>query len=823
MKRGRPLSTESDSLHVNRHREQARARMRQFRERLRVVNATPTAVSEWQLQQGEQIINTIGLEIDRAAPTPDQLGLRVQGVTLAQDADGAQLAHSAVPIDEHEILYADHDHHHMPSTHVTTNIKSAAEFFRRFQKPIVQSSNRDVSQAQMSHYFQSLPATNPFAASLAPSSPVQTARTLVESLPPREQSPSAQDDVHDGATGSTIDENGNEDENEVEEINGPASEPSIEGDDGDNTVETTALEHSTQKLYDQLQNGFHGCSEEQHRDKLRQHMDEPGNNHFGLGEVFNDPIFPSVLGLKDKITPERLARQQSPTAAQWEGMFCGLASEARLQRPKRICLHQEETQAIEPDVAFDIDSFLGFANSLAVARKGLWVQPAPQKRQNMNTDVHLETTVYPTGNNPEHPVQSSLAMLRDVPQFLFGRVEGAHDITVHILFPHIPVVGDKFSALTHEQLSRWTDQVFNPAVHQFYPAHYTQHLPASFRHAWASSKAHQVEGRKIETTSYQSQLAMGYHLQPQHLESLWTTMLATIHSTPGLADFREAQIIIGAKGTKLQFKNEASKPTLLDTLEGFQSYLDGVIRMEFVQLDRFYVDIGKEICAPVSHVRSQQMHGEEEAQVYSWKRCCLEQYMKWMYDDQPPSTHQAGQRYYEQNMLYEASSLTSLTPKKSKLREGGLIYSQFYGSVKEISDAAKCKPFENDGLEEMALDPQIREGARNAAGGRRREGRIVEQAYLASKHRVRDALEDSRQKSFGIREEHRVSWTLFRALQARLDLEHRPSLKITLTGCPSYAWAVKTAVYLDFLWRSADKFATGFEVVLAQCGPSTLR
>jgi len=55
-------------------------------------------------------------------------------------------------------------------------------------------------------------------------------------------------------------------------------------------------------------------------------------------------------------------------------------------------------------------------------------------------------------------------------------------------------------------------------------------------------------------------------------------------------------------------------------------------------------------------------------------------------------------------MLHKAYALTSVTPKRSRLREGGLIYSQFYGSVKEISDASKCFPFDNDGLEEMALD-----------------------------------------------------------------------------------------------------------------------
>ena len=74
-----------------------------------------------------------------------------------------------------------------------------------------------------------------------------------------------------------------------------------------------------------------------------------------------------------------------------------------------------------------------------------------------------------------------------------------------------------------------------------------------------------------------------------------------------------------------------------------------------------------------------------------------------------------------------------------------------------MSDAAKCMPFDNDGLEELALDPQIRQGARHAAGGHRRDAKILERAYCASKRRTRDALLGSKKKSFGIREEHRIS------------------------------------------------------------------
>jgi hypothetical protein len=71
-------------------------------------------------------------------------------------------------------------------------------------------------------------------------------------------------------------------------------------------------------------------------------------------------------------------------------------------------------------------------------------------RQNITTDVHLQTKVYDPPDNSKQAPQSSLAMLKDVPHFLLGQVIGAKDITVHILFPYLPLAQDKFVLLTKE-------------------------------------------------------------------------------------------------------------------------------------------------------------------------------------------------------------------------------------------------------------------------------------------------------------------------------------------------------------------------------------
>jgi hypothetical protein len=137
-----------------------------------------------------------------------------------------------------------------------------------------------------------------------------------------------------------------------------------------------------------------------------------------------------------------------------------------------------------------------------------------------------------------------------------------------------------------------------------------------------------------------------------------------------------------------------------------------------------------------------------------------------------------------------------VTPKGSRHRQGGLIYSQFYGSVKEVTDLAKLMPFENDGLEELALDTQIRLGARQVIGGNWRDISVLKKAYCVSKKSARNYIEASQRKSFGIREEHRMSWDLFEGLKGRVEEEEGDVEEgsITLLDCPSYMWSVQTRV-----------------------------
>ena len=71
-------------------------------------------------------------------------------------------------------------------------------------------------------------------------------------------------------------------------------------------------------------------------------------------------------------------------------------------------------------------------------------------------------------------------------------------------------------------------------------------------------------------------------------------------------------------------------------------------------------------------------------------------------------------------MLRDTAALTTTPPLSSKMRQGGLIYTQIYARVKTMLEASKFFINEQDGLEEIALDPNITAGLHKGASRRAR-------------------------------------------------------------------------------------------------------
>ncbi|KAF4424746.1 hypothetical protein F53441_14217 [Fusarium austroafricanum] len=298
---------------------------------------------------------------------------------------------------------------------------------------------------------------------------------------------------------------------------------------------------------------------------------------------------------------------------------------------------------------------------------------------------------------------------------------------------------------------------------------------------------------------------MSYFLPPQGLQQLWDQVLMAV-SQPGFQDFRDPELYMEAKGTKLLFKYPDAPSDLLAVMDNFDRKLHQVLDFSHIRNDRLYVDMAKETCPIHGGVPS------HEPQTYLWRRCCIRHHLGQLYDGDIPKS---GQNFYHESMLRDAGAMTTLTPVKSRLRRGGILYGQMYSLTKEIVDAARTYPFQNPDLRHLALDPQLRHGLQSISG-KPVLCNITDRACLASKRRCHYGLADSKQRSFGVREEYRISWGLFQSVSTVLRSLTPEARSTQLPGHPSCLRVVRTSIFVDYVWHTINKFTTGFELIRAQ-------
>lgn len=88
---------------------------------------------------------------------------------------------------------------------------------------------------------------------------------------------------------------------------------------------------------------------------------------------------------------------------------------------------------------------------------------------------------------------------------------------------------------------------------------------------------------------------MLYFLPAQCLQQLWDYILTAV-SRPGLEDFRDPELFVEAKGTKMQFKHPDAPSDLFVVMENFEHKLRQVLNFSYVHKDRLYVNVGEETC-----------------------------------------------------------------------------------------------------------------------------------------------------------------------------------------------------------------------------------
>jgi hypothetical protein len=145
----------------------------------------------------------------------------------------------------------------------------------------------------------------------------------------------------------------------------------------------------------------------------------------------------------------------------------------------------------------------------------------------------------------------------------------------------------------------------------------------------------------------------------------------------------------------------------------------------------------------------------------------------------------------------------------------GLVYSQFYALIKTPFDTSEAYVFDNESLENLALNPGYIRSLQQQGGGITFSHAICTFAYLHSKKPAHATLTDSQWRSYGIREEHRISLSIMDEMEA---LWRQWDLYDDSVGDGDYPlpyYILPTQALFGFLSAQINKYCFLFEHTLA--------
>ena len=570
---------------------------------------------------------------------------------------------------------------------------------------------------------------------------------------------------------------------------------------------------------------FHGCEPDAHSQARQQHFRDRRRqtNHHSLSDLEGlMGQVPDVLGQPKPLTYSSAERSQS---IEWARVFEGRHAEVdegeeeEEEERMHVCLHRSEQAARPMLIQYDIDSLLGYAHSLAFAKQGLMVNLAPQFQANIQTNLHLFTYVtYDYGRGPR-PVR---VKLHRVPHYCLGYLTHQESTQVYVFFPaqwhpdkptNFP---GKRNGRAHEMLRVWTDEILLPALARHATADIGQHMPSSWRQASLNAQARfgETNTRGKGQGAYQR---LHYPLQAETLGRIWHEIEQRLQE-PEFALYRGAQLFFANKNTKAMYK----AGTLARTWARFQAQLDYAFDFEHLDADRLWLDVGKEtVCSEWCLPQDEPIPNQSPA-VYLTRACCLESFYQWAHFGEPAS--RAKKTLYTPAMLGESYDMTVEMAAHSTKRAQGWVFYQMYNSYKEMTDVAKTKPFRSPFLSQLAWDSSVRKLIEQAGGRQLVSAAQVRESYAKSKRRLAHALAEGRTKSYGIREEHRVSLALFRRMRAGLVAqglwEQAPVL--SRGAAPRPFWEFSSTTFTTFLQYSANKYLYALERILASTGDRSI-
>ncbi|KAI9776766.1 MAG: hypothetical protein M1816_005092 [Peltula sp. TS41687] len=516
----------------------------------------------------------------------------------------------------------------------------------------------------------------------------------------------------------------------------------------------------------------------------------------------------------DQLSPENWSRAMSG---------CSLDGS---QTPRRLYWQRDQ-----PDMkqkwplceAYDLDSVVGFPTSPAVARGGLKFIPCPLRTSNLTDNLKLNHRC--TYQDPEGKTRRRTVPVHEIPHVHLGRFLALDDISLFLFFPSLYSPGRQTNFLTREQLGDLYSNVLIPACRVAVGSARAQHYPLNYRAAELNSLARGAEASRGSSSSVpQSRSQMlSYPILGHQLQPWWEAVASRGHLLTN-DNLKDMKLLINGKNLKcICWKYGIS--ALAPTLERFQrQHFD----MQHWPETLAWFDLGQEINTMSSeeaeeHERSDHedipIRHAESPQTVLWRACCLNNQLKLPMQDQTLNKHWINTYHFGLSSDVQAKTITPA--KSSSFGHAGLLYSQFYNSIKEVHDAAKHYPFQGKHLESLTQDDELNRAIEKAGRGTHQDPNTLAHSYLHNKVRLLGAWSAAAPVRYGVRQEHRLRYPLFRRLLTLAT--HAPESSrdhITHASLDQQPFfVVPNRVLQRFLQYSCNRFLYGLEWVRAHADP----
>ena len=598
------------------------------------------------------------------------------------------------------------------------------------------------------------------------------------------------------------------------------------------SLSTLPTERTAYKLAMQLRH-FQGCTHEEHAEADRQHQEhhyrpdvhsacssfEEITRLISGVNIGGTPL-PDVLRNPELMKPSDLSEGFDLKAA-FEGTspiaFPEDVGTPNEKLPRNLCLqqhHHSSNKGRAAKIRFDIDSVCCFPNSLAFAQNGIDWHPRAHSILNLDADIHFSLTV-PAYNSRGDMATRNLP-LHKIPHYCFGSVAGSiKSLQIFIFFPelHLESQYKHTTYLSKQDQQLWLDVVLLPAVSKTVnDSTLMSFLPASEDNA--SIGVTTVSGETSKRKQSTREQLLAYRLQHQYLDQLWTSILERIAENPSLSRFNGATLFAHAKNTKLAYMAE----DLTFAYKRWEETWTEIAHPQFYSKDRTYVDIAKTVTSEDYANLSDSVPEQFEAETFLWKRCCLESYartrVKLLEDGKRAKGSPRVTTYPWATMRDTMGQTLSTVPHRQENMDG-LVYSQFYATIKTPFDVSKVYVFDNEAIENLALDPGYIRSLQQQGGGATFSENVCKGSYLHSKGRAFSNLRDNQRRSYGIREEHRISLAMMDEICEQWCNWDLYDDSIDNIQSPLPYFIVSSQQLFAFLYAQINKYCFLFEHTLA--------